>query len=180
MQVKRHDDVSPGLPDAVAVLAAVVEDGAQAGVVEVKGFLVFVEVAASESSAVDVVSISTKQSMLECMIRSSRVYFVNAPVGPVEQVAIMRRNERLHAILANGHERLVEEIQRLVVVLAQRRLKVGHVGDADAALCAGPPAGLRVDPDANHLDAVGGQLPQVGILVGVGHGLDKVVARAGP
>jgi N-acyl-L-homoserine lactone synthetase len=56
LQIKAHDDVGPFFPYAVAVFASVVDYGAQTGVEEVVGVLVFVEVAASEPGAVCVVS----------------------------------------------------------------------------------------------------------------------------
>ena len=102
------------------------------------------------------------------------------PIRAVELVPVVRRDERLHPVLANRHQRLVEEVDRLPVVLAERRLKGGHLGDADAALCARAAAGLAVDPDAEDLDAGLGERGEVSVLVGVGQALDEVVAGAGP
>lgn len=56
-KIECHDGVAPALPDFAAVLAAVVEDEAEAGVEVVVRCLLFVEVAWAEFLAVDVVSV---------------------------------------------------------------------------------------------------------------------------
>lgn len=92
----------------------------------------------------------------------------------------MGRDNSLDTIILQVHQGLVKKIQRLPVVLPDGLLKVRAPGLAQAALDAGPAAGLVADPETDDLDAVGGELGDVGLLLRVGHALHEVVAGAGP
>lgn len=178
LQVKRHDDIVPLLPRLAAVLALVVEDVGQSGIVLVVGLLFLVKVPRAVGLAVNVVSflLSAITRTLSFTTRGKN----NSPICTVERICIMGRDESLDALVAEPHERLVQHVERLIVVLANRLLQVGNLGDARAALDAVVVAGLLVDPEPDDLDAVGRELLNVRLLVRLGQALEEVVAGAGP
>lgn len=92
----------------------------------------------------------------------------------------MRGNNGLDSIVLKIHQGLIQEVERLPIVLPNGFLEVRASILAETAFDAGTAAGLVTHPQTDDLDAVRSELGDVGLLFRVRHGLHEVVAGASP